>query len=105
MLYMPEANMDMVYINAYGYNLRQLDPQLPDSCKSFDEKDFLSCPSHPNAPKFQFDMLKLRLGQYVDALAHVLNTGKTWENRGGVRSGLEKLRLVNSRIELGWYNI
>lgn len=76
MLYMPEANMDMCYINSYGYNLRQLDPQLPDSCKSFDEKDFLACPSHPNAPKFQFDMLRLRLGQYVDALNHILNTGQ-----------------------------
>ncbi|MPC44709.1 NADH dehydrogenase [ubiquinone] 1 alpha subcomplex subunit 10, mitochondrial [Portunus trituberculatus] len=76
MMYMPEANMDMVYINPYGYNMRQLDPQLPDSCKSYDEKDFLTCPSHPNAPKFQFDMLKIRLEQYVDALAHVLNTGQ-----------------------------
>ena len=77
MLYMPEANMDMVYINPYGYNMRQLDSQLPDSCKSFDENDFLANPTHPNAPKFQFDMMKIRLEQYVDALAHVLNTGKS----------------------------
>ena len=82
MMYMPEANMDMLYINTYGYDMRQLDPQLPDACKSFDEKDFLSCPTHPNAPKLQFDLLQIRLGQYIDALAHLLNTGKTWGNNG-----------------------
>lgn len=77
MLYMPAANMDLLYINPYGYNMRQLDPQLPESCKSFDENDFVRNPSHPNAPKLQFDMFKLKLGQYIDALAHVLNTGES----------------------------
>lgn len=77
MMYIPAASMDLIYINPYGYDMRQLDPQLPDACKSFDEKDFVRSPSHPNAPKFQFDIFKLKLGQYVDALAHVLNTGKS----------------------------
>lgn len=76
MQYMPQCNMDMMYINPYGYDMRQLDPQLPASCKSFDEKNFVKEPTHRNATAFQFDMFGLRLGQYVDALAHVLNTGK-----------------------------
>lgn len=76
MLYMPAANMDQVYINPYGYDMRQLDPLLPDRCKSFDEKDFMRNPSHPNAPKFQMDIFRIKLSQYIDALAHVLNTGK-----------------------------
>ena len=75
MLYVPQANMDMVYINSYGYNLRELDPQLPDSCKSFDEKNFHATPDHPNAVGFQFFMYKTRLDQYIDALAHVFSTG------------------------------
>lgn len=70
------GNMDIKYINEYGYNLRQLDPQLPASCRSFDENDFLRTPNHPNAAGFQIQMLGIRLSQYVDALAHVLSTGQ-----------------------------
>lgn len=77
MLYVPATNMDLIYINPYGYDMRQLDPQLPDVCKSFDEMDFVRNPSHPNAPKFQFDMFKLKLSQYIDALTHVLSTGES----------------------------
>ncbi|KAK7078403.1 Ndufa10p [Halocaridina rubra] len=76
MLYIPEANMDMYYINDYGYDMRQLDPQMPDSCKSFDEKDFLKNPKHPNVAGFQFSLFRIRLEQYIDALAHVLSTGQ-----------------------------
>lgn len=76
MHYIPQANMDMVYINSYGYDLRQLDPLVPDTCKSFDEKDFLGNPNHRRVAAFQFDMLKLRLNQYLDALGHLLSTGQ-----------------------------
>ncbi|XP_042216693.1 NADH dehydrogenase [ubiquinone] 1 alpha subcomplex subunit 10, mitochondrial-like [Homarus americanus] len=76
MLYVPHANMDMLYINPYGYDMRQLDSQLPDSVKSFDEKNFLQNPKDPNAAGFQFHMFRLRLVQYIDALAHVLSTGQ-----------------------------
>lgn len=78
MLYVPATNMDLIYINPYGYDMRQLDPQLPDICKSFDEKDFMRNPSHPNSPKFQFDMFKLKLENYIDALTHVLSTGESF---------------------------
>lgn len=75
MLYVPDATMDMVYINHYGYDLRQLDQQLPPSVRSFDEKDFLRDPKHPNVAGFQMTMFNIRLGQYIDALAHLLSTG------------------------------
>lgn len=75
MLYVPDATMDMVYINHYGYDLRQLDQELPPSVRSFDEKNFLQDPKHPNVPGFQMSMFHIRLGQYIDALAHLLSTG------------------------------
>lgn len=75
MHFVPGANMDMVYINSYGYDMRQLDSQLPEAAKSFDEKNFLQNPTHRNAASFQFEMFRLRLTQYIDALAHVLSTG------------------------------
>lgn len=76
MMYMPEANLDMCYINPYGYDLRQLDDLLPERMRSYDLKDFLKNPTHPNANSFQFEMFTLRMSQYIDALAHVLNTGQ-----------------------------
>ncbi|KAF4517561.1 hypothetical protein B566_EDAN005125 [Ephemera danica] len=76
MLYMPEANMDMHYINSYNFDMRQLDPQLPESCRSYDIRNFCEDPSHVNAANFQILMYYLRYSQYVDAVAHVLSTGQ-----------------------------
>uniref|UniRef100_A0A1B6LQC9 NADH dehydrogenase [ubiquinone] 1 alpha subcomplex subunit 10, mitochondrial n=1 Tax=Graphocephala atropunctata TaxID=36148 RepID=A0A1B6LQC9_9HEMI len=76
MLYMPEANMNMIYINPYGYDMRQLDPKLPASCRSYDTKDFCLNPHHFNAAGLQVMLYKLKYSQYIDALAHVMNTGQ-----------------------------
>lgn len=76
MLYVPEANMDMFYINSYGYDLRQLDPELPESCRSYDVVNFCKDPKHSLAASFQIRMYQLRFEQYVDALAHVMSTGQ-----------------------------
>lgn len=76
MLYMPEANLDMVYINQYGYDLRNLDEQLPESCRSFDIKNFLLTPKHMNVAAFQFRQYNTKFSQYIDALAHLLSTGQ-----------------------------
>lgn len=60
MIYLPEANLDMVYINSYGYNLRKLDPQLPESCRSFDVMDFLKNPKHRHTARFQIQQYIVR---------------------------------------------
>lgn len=75
MYYMPEANMDMYYINEYGYDLRKEDPKLPESLKSYDTRNFCQNPHHPNAAFLQLVMYHIRYGQYIDALAHLLSTG------------------------------
>jgi len=76
MLYMPEVNMDMFYINSYGYDMRQLDPQLPESCRSYDHVNFCREPNNPLAAQYQIRMYMLRYSQYVDALMHLLSTGQ-----------------------------
>jgi len=76
MLHMPEVTMDDYYINSYGYDLRKLDPQLPPSARSYDEKNFCIEPNHENAANFQIVKYKLRYTQYIDALAHLMNTGQ-----------------------------
>lgn len=60
MLYIPEANLDLLYINPYGYDMRQLDDQLPASCKSFDVNNFLCNPNDPLSATFQLRMYTLR---------------------------------------------
>ncbi|XP_050435962.1 NADH dehydrogenase [ubiquinone] 1 alpha subcomplex subunit 10, mitochondrial [Adelges cooleyi] len=75
MHFMPDVTMDSYYINDYGYDMRKLDPQLPVNCRSFDEKNFLETPDHFNAAAFQIIKFKLRYAYYIDALAHLLNTG------------------------------
>lgn len=76
MLFMPEPTMDRIYINAYGYDLRQLDKDLPPNCRSFENKHFLTDPNNKQAGSFQFKMLWLRYGDYVDALCHLMSTGQ-----------------------------
>ncbi|CRK98059.1 CLUMA_CG011428, isoform A [Clunio marinus] len=76
MLYLPQPTMDTIYINEYGYDLRQLDPQLPESCKSYDVKNFCLDPNGLNAANFQIRMLIIRYMNYVDGLAHILSTGQ-----------------------------
>lgn len=76
MLFVPEPTLDRVYINSYGYDLRQLDKDLPPNCRSYENKDFLTNPYHKRAAGFQFQMQELRIEDYIDALAHLLSTGQ-----------------------------
>uniref|UniRef100_A0A4Y7N334 NADH dehydrogenase [ubiquinone] 1 alpha subcomplex subunit 10, mitochondrial n=1 Tax=Daphnia similis TaxID=35528 RepID=A0A4Y7N334_9CRUS len=79
MAYFPTPTVAETYINDYGYDLRQLDDQIPNSCKSYDENDFLKDPMRLNgakAARFQLSKLALRYKRHLDALAHILNTGQ-----------------------------
>lgn len=76
MQYFPEVTMDSLYINPYGYDLRQLDPRLPESCRSFDTKKFCENPNHRLVAQYQIRMYMLRYSQYIDALAHLFSTGQ-----------------------------
>lgn len=60
MLYFPEANLDMIYINPYGYNMKLLDEQMPEMCKSFDINNFLINPKHKLTAAFQIAQYQTR---------------------------------------------
>uniref|UniRef100_A0A4Y7M261 NADH dehydrogenase [ubiquinone] 1 alpha subcomplex subunit 10, mitochondrial n=1 Tax=Daphnia barbata TaxID=414587 RepID=A0A4Y7M261_9CRUS len=79
MAYFPSPTVAESYINDYGYDLRQLDPKLPESCRSYDENDFLKDPMRLNgskAARFQLAKLGARYKRHLEALAHILNTGQ-----------------------------
>lgn len=60
MHYMPHANMDMAFINSYGFDLRTLDDQLPPKARTFDEKNFLADPKHRLVALLQVHLYKLK---------------------------------------------
>lgn len=76
MVYMEQPTMDEIYITRSGFDLRTFDDQLPESVRTFDHKNFLACPTDRKSGCFQAIMLQLRFSQYIDALAHILNTGQ-----------------------------
>lgn len=75
MKYLPDITRDFDFINDSGYDLRNLDPQLPLSTQSFDENDFLRDPYHINCAGFQASKYRLRWTRYWQILEHMLNTG------------------------------
>lgn len=68
--------MDDYFVNAYGFDMRQLDPQLPEAARTFDTNNFLQTPTHENVACYQLHQLKLKYQKYFDALAHLTNTGQ-----------------------------
>lgn len=76
MKHFPEANMDLHYIRPNGCNLRMFDDKVPEDTKTFDHVNFNRCPNHRLAGNFQIMMYTARYSQYIDALAHLLNTGQ-----------------------------
>uniref|UniRef100_A0A4Y7M9Q4 NADH dehydrogenase [ubiquinone] 1 alpha subcomplex subunit 10, mitochondrial n=1 Tax=Daphnia longispina TaxID=42846 RepID=A0A4Y7M9Q4_9CRUS len=79
MAYFPSPNVAETYFNDYGYDLRQIDHKLPTSCQSYDENDFIKDPMRENSSKaarFQISKFALRYRRYLEALAHILNTGQ-----------------------------
>jgi len=76
MAYFEAPTVAKTLFNDYGYDLRQLDSKLPVDCRSYDETDFLKNPVTVKAARMQMRMFQLRFQQYIDALAHILNTGQ-----------------------------
>ncbi|XP_043243730.1 NADH dehydrogenase [ubiquinone] 1 alpha subcomplex subunit 10, mitochondrial-like [Amphibalanus amphitrite] len=76
MQYMPAASGDLVYINDYGYDLRQLNDKLPHKLKLLQIDDFLKNPYDSRMGSFQINWFEFKLSQYIDALAHLMNTGQ-----------------------------
>lgn len=60
MYYMPQASMDDIYINDYGFDLRDLDGELPPGAKSFDEKKFVNDPKNRLTAALQLNLYSLK---------------------------------------------
>jgi len=76
MQYMPAASGDLIYVNEYGYDLRQLNDQIPHKLQLLQIDDFLRNPYDIRMGSFQINWFEFKLSQYIDALAHLMNTGQ-----------------------------
>lgn len=79
MLYIPPVSMEDFYINPDGYDLRELDHKFhyPRNV-SFDEKKFAQNPTGQDGglDRMLDIMQQMRYASYLDALAHLFNTGR-----------------------------
>ncbi|CAH0760222.1 unnamed protein product [Diatraea saccharalis] len=76
MKHFQEANMDIHYKRPNGCDLRMFNDQIPEDTRTFDHVDFNLNPNHRLAANYQIMMYIARYNQYIDALAHLLNTGQ-----------------------------
>jgi len=79
MKFMPGFTMENYYINDYGYDLRELDYQITlERALSYDEKKFSQDPTGQDGgyDRMLWQSHQLRYQKYVDALAHIFNTGQ-----------------------------
>lgn len=76
MKHFPEANMDIHYVRPNGIDIRMFDKDIPEDTRTFDHINFNLSPNNRLAGNFQIMMYIARYHQYIDALAHLLNTGQ-----------------------------
>lgn len=76
MRYYPEPSIGSLYVDDYGFDYRTIDHLLPESCRSCDMKRFYEDPHNWNVASMQITIYRMRYEVYLDAVAHVLNTGQ-----------------------------
>ncbi|GBP55937.1 NADH dehydrogenase 1 alpha subcomplex subunit 10, mitochondrial [Eumeta japonica] len=76
MKHFPEPNMDWHYVRSNGIDIRTFDDQIPEDARTFDHRNWNCDPCHRLAANFQMMMYVARYSQYIDALAHMFNTGQ-----------------------------
>ncbi|XP_027203990.2 NADH dehydrogenase (ubiquinone) subunit ND-42 [Dermatophagoides pteronyssinus] len=74
--YMPEPRIDEIYINQDGFDYRTLNQYIHPKLHAIDEKMYYEDPNHPAVPWMKIFFYKIRYQQYIDALAHMFNTGQ-----------------------------
>lgn len=76
MYHVPAMTFDHLYVDAHGFDYRSLNPKLPIDAQYVDLNNFLKDPKGRNSIVVQLHQYGLRYLTYIDALAHVLNTGQ-----------------------------
>lgn len=76
MLYVPEPQIDDLYVNNYGFDYRTLNQYIHPKLHAFDDKMFYEDPEHPAVSWYKILHYRIRYTNYIDVLAHLFNTGQ-----------------------------
>ncbi|RCN48007.1 deoxynucleoside kinase [Ancylostoma caninum] len=74
--YMPEFKMEDILIDRYGNDLRKFYHLFPESFRMPDMEMFYKNPMSDMSAKMQQRIFECRFDQYLNAVAHILNTGQ-----------------------------
>ncbi|KAI6172824.1 NADH dehydrogenase [ubiquinone] 1 alpha subcomplex subunit 10, mitochondrial [Aphelenchoides besseyi] len=75
-LHMPEFRMDEILIDRYGNDLRKYYHLFPKAFRIPDVNMFYENPMDDNTARMQFRLFECRFEQYMNAVAHIFNTGQ-----------------------------
>ncbi|XP_011307868.1 NADH dehydrogenase [ubiquinone] 1 alpha subcomplex subunit 10, mitochondrial [Fopius arisanus] len=76
MCHYPAVTFDDLHVDPHDFDYRTLNSKLPIDCQYVDINTFLRDPKGFNSTSVQVHQYLLRCMTYIDALAHVLNTGE-----------------------------
>lgn len=76
MLYVPGTDLSSYYVNSVGFDLRTIDPFVPETMRSFSVAKWHQDPSAWLLTRMQLDYFYIKYHEYMDAVAHLLNTGQ-----------------------------
>ncbi|XP_053205778.1 NADH dehydrogenase [ubiquinone] 1 alpha subcomplex subunit 10, mitochondrial-like [Panonychus citri] len=76
MYHQPKANFDFYYIRPDGFDLRRFNPIFFEEAQYPDIDLFLEKPKHPKIGRMQCEMYRLKYFFYIEAMAHLFNTGQ-----------------------------
>jgi len=99
MKYIPDADMDMWYLDDFGVDLRCLNPKVHPCMRTLDIHQWLQKPHHYHTARLQQDLMISRFVRYFDAHNHLLNTGQ------GVvchRSLYSDIAFARTILDQGW---
>merc|ERR1712002_1087800 len=99
MKYIPDADMNMWYVDEFGTDLRCLNPKVHPCMRTLDIHQWLQKPHHYHTARLQQDLMISRFVRYFDAHNHLLNTGQ------GVvchRSLYSDIAFARTILDQGW---
>ena len=74
--YFPETDLNELFVNHKGFDYRTLNKYIDPLVQAVDEKMFYEDPYHKGVHWMKMYFYNQRYEQYVDALAHLYNTGQ-----------------------------
>jgi len=76
MKYMPDADLDMFYVDQFGVDLRVLNPDVDPTVRTLDIHQWLQRPNNPLTAQMQWYLMASRFLRYFETHQHVFNTGQ-----------------------------